>query len=118
MTQTYYPARPRVQEDMPDDRFHRRQIAQHLINVEGGRVDCTLSVTLDAGSATTTVIDSRISLSTAPLLIPVTANAAAEIAAGGLYVVLSAVAPKQTDAVIHHANSAATDRTFQMALLG
>lgn len=113
MTQTYFPARPRVQEDMPDDRFHRRQIAQHVINVESGRIDCTLLVTLDANANSTTVTDSRISLSTAPLMIPTTLHAAAEIAAGGLY-----VTPSKGQCVITHANNAETDRTYQMALLG
>ena len=113
MTQTYYAARPRVQEDMPDDRQHRRQLAQRMNTTIGGRIDCTLSVTLDANVATTTITDARISLMTAVVLVPATANAAAEIGAGGLYVV-----PADGAAVIHHANNAQTDRTFQAALVG
>ena len=113
MTQMYYPPRPRVQPDLVDDRQHRRQIAYQLNDATRGLLDCTLSVTLDANEATTTVIDSRISLSTAPLLVATTANAAAEIAAGGLY-----VTPTKGQCVITHANNAETDRTFQMALVG
>lgn len=113
MSQTYFPGRPRVQEDMPDGRFHRRQIAQQLNGARKGALDCTLSVTLDAGTTTTTVVDSRISLSTAPVLTATTAHAAAEVAAGGLYVV-----PSKGQCVITHANNAETDRTFQLALIG
>lgn len=113
MTQTYFPARPRAQEDMPDERQHRREIARQLNGARGGQLDCTLSVTLDPNEDTTTVIDSRISLSTAPLLVPVTASAAAEIAAGGLY-----VTPTSGQCVITHANSVVADRTYQLALIG
>ena len=113
MTQTYYPARPRPQEDMPDERQHRRQLAQQLKSVISGQVDCTLLVTLGASVATTTITDSRISIMTAVLLSPMTAHAAAEVAAGGLYIVPAAGA-----AVVNHANNAQTDRTFQCALIG
>ena len=113
MTQTYYPARPSPQEDMPNEQQHRRQLAQQLAGALRGAIGCTLSVTLTANVATTTVIDSRISIMTAPLLVPVTANAAAEIGNGTLY-----VTPTKGQCVITHANNAQTDRTFQMALIG
>jgi hypothetical protein len=98
---------------MPDVTQHLRQIAQQLGGTIKGRVDCTLSVTLDPSVATTTITDARISLQTAVLLSPTTPHAAAEIAAGGLYIVPAAGA-----AVVHHANNAQTDRTYQCALLG
>jgi hypothetical protein len=113
MSQVYYPARPRAQESMPDSVQHRRQLAQQLNGVAKGHVDCTLAVTLDPSVATTTITDARISIMTAVLLSPMTAHAAAEIAARGLYIVPAAGA-----AVVHHANNAQTDRTYQCALIG
>lgn len=111
MSQVYYFARPRPQEDMPDERQHRRQLAQQLGNVISGRLDCTLQVTLTANVATTTIIDSRISLQTAVIPVPMTAHAAAEVPT--LWMV-----PSDGQCVMNHANNAQTDRTFQVALVG
>lgn len=113
MTQTYFPARPKPQEDMPDERQHRRQLAQQLTTTIQGRIDCTLSLTLTANVASTTITDSRISLSTAVLAMPTTANAAAEIGAGTMY-----FTPSAGQCVVTHANNAQIDRTFTMALIG
>ena len=113
MSQAYYPPRPRVQEDMPNERFHRREIAQQLNGATKGALDCTLAVTLDPNKDTTTVVDARISLSTAPLMVPMTASAAAEVAAGVMF-----VTPTAGQCVITHTNSVDLDRTYQMALIG
>jgi hypothetical protein len=113
MSTTQYPGRPRAPTEDTNERVHRRLIAQRLNDAIGGRLDVTLGVTLDANKASTTVTDSRISFSTAPLLIPTTAHAAAEVAAGGLY-----CTPTAGQLVIHHANNAQTDRSFQLALVG
>lgn len=113
MTQTYFPARPKPQEDMPDDRQHRRQLAQQLTTAIQGRLDNTFSLTLAENVASTTIIDSRISLSTAVLVMPTTANAAAEIGNGTMY-----FTPTAGQCVVVHANNAQTDRTFTVAILG
>jgi len=113
VTQTYYPGREFVQEYMPDQIQHRKQIADALNNTIKGRLNGTMSVTLDALVSTTTIYDARISLSTVPIFSPATANAAAEIAAGGLYFALNA-----GECVAHHANNSQTDRTFQVVLIG
>ncbi len=113
MTQTYFPARPKPQEDMPDERQHRRQLAQQLTTAIQGRLDCTFSLTLTANAASTTIIDSRISLSTAVLAMPTTANAAAEIGNGTMY-----FTPTAGQCVVTHANNAQADRTFTIAILG
>ena len=111
MTQTYFPARPKPQEDMPDERQHRRQLAQQLTTAVQGRLDCTFSLTLTANVATTTIVDSRISLSTAVLAMPATANAAAELPT--MY-----FTPSAGQCVVTHTNAATTDRTFTIAILG
>lgn len=110
---TYYPGRTGVQEWMPDADQHRRQIARLSNAMLAGHNNATLSVTLTASAASTTIKDVRISLQTAPLMVPMTAHAAVEIASGGLY-----VTPTAGQVVITHANNTQTDRTFQMALIG
>jgi hypothetical protein len=112
-TVALFPGRVRPQEWMTDADQHRRQLAQVLGKAASGAIDCTLSLTLEPGSATTTFLDPRISLSTAVAMVPATAAAAAEVASGNLYVVASA-----GQAVIHHTNSAVTTRTFTLALIG
>ena len=113
MTTTYYSGRPFAQEDMPDEKQHRRQIARVLNQVMKGHLNNTLSVTLTVSSATTVVNDPRISISTAAHFMPTTAHAAAEIAAGGFYAV-----PAQGVLTITHANNANADRTFNVSLNG
>lgn len=80
-----------------------------------GKLNVTLDVTLTANSATTTVTDERISVFSFIGWEPLTAHAAAEIAAGGMYV------DKTTQVngalTITHANNAQTDRTFRIAIL-
>ena len=113
MTQTYFPGRVFVQEDMADERQHRKQIARSLNTAMSGKTNNTLQVTLDVSVASTTVTDVRISLSTAVLLSAGTEDAAMEVASGNLYCV-----PSQGQCVIHHTNSAVADRTFNVALIG
>jgi hypothetical protein len=112
-TVALFPPRVRPQEWLPDGDQHRRQLAQVLGNVSKGAIDCTLSLTLQPNSATTTFIDPRISLSTAVVMVPTTATAATEAGAGALYAV-----PEKGQVVIHHANSAVATRTFTLALIG
>jgi hypothetical protein len=96
----------------PDDNEHRRQIAQCLNGVMQGQLNNTLTVTLAANAATTTVSDARIGSTSILLPMPTTANAAAAL--GGLYVTGIA---KQT-AVLNHANNAQVDKTFVFAIVG
>ncbi len=110
MSQFYPPAKPSVPEYMPDETQHRRHIARVLNKVLAGATNNSLQVTLAPNATSTTVSDPRISLSTSPLLTPLTADAAAVT---GLYVVPAAGA-----CVINHPSSASTDRTFAMALIG
>lgn len=91
-----------------------RQVAETTNNILQGKLNATLLVTLGHDSASTTVIDSRISAFSALLFTPLTANAAAELAAGALYV----SERKQGQATIAHQNSAQTDRDFNMLIIG
>jgi hypothetical protein len=79
-----------------------------------GRSNAVGSFTLAAGATTTTVTANNCGAGSTVLLTPTTAHAAAEIAAGGMYV--SAVANKSF--TVTHANNSQSDRTFQYACFG
>lgn len=111
MTQTYGQARQLAEEYIADEKVHRRQLAHVANSAMNGQINAVFQVTLTPSATSTTVIDPRISIQTAPLLVPLTASAAA--AASGLYVV-----PTAGQAVINHASNPATDQTFAMAILG
>ena len=98
---------------MPDAGQHRREIARVLNLAMKGMTNASFQVTLTPNQATTTVIDARFSLSTAPHLVPLTAAAATEAGAGALYVV-----PTAGQCVINHTNSAVANRTFAMSIVG
>lgn len=91
-----------------------RILAQAVRNILDGKINATGTVTLTASSATTTLSDRRIGPDSVILFMPTTANAAAEVGAGGLYV----SARTDESATITHANNAQTDRTFGYAVLG
>jgi len=70
-------------------------------------------LTLTANAGTTTLTDPRICATSSVSLSALTANAAAEIGAGTLYVSARA----DGSATITHANNAQTDRTFMVLIV-
>ena len=93
-----------------------RLISGVLNGAMQGKLNNGGTVTLTANQATTTVTDSRIGTDTKLVLVPTTANAAAEVGAGGLFQTYPNVTKEQ--AVLNHASNAQTDRDFRFALLG
>lgn len=93
--------------------FQRRN-SEALNNQLDGRSNAIGTVTLTASQATTTVTDRRVGTASRIVLMPTTANAAAEIATGNMYV--SDVTARQF--TITHTNNAQTDRTFDYAIKG
>lgn len=91
-----------------------RQIAEAVRLISEGKINAVISVTLTANAATTTVSDKRIGRNTSLVLVPTTANAAAELAT--LYQTWPNASNEAV--VLNHANNAQTDRTFRCALLG
>jgi hypothetical protein len=91
-----------------------KKIVLAIQQLASGRSNAVGSVTLTTGAATTTVTDSNCSSGSVPILVPATANAAAEVGNGTMYV--SAV--DNGSFTINHANSATSGRTFKYALLG
>jgi hypothetical protein len=91
-----------------------KKIVLAIQQLASGRSNAVGSVTLTTGAATTAVTDRNCAAGTVPVLVPTTANAAAEIGNGTMYI--SAVA--NGSFTITHANSATTGRTFLYALHG
>jgi hypothetical protein len=91
-----------------------KKIVLAIQQLAAGRSNAVGKVTLATGAASTIVADKNCAVGSTPLLTPTTANAAAEIGNGTMYV--SAVA--NGSFTIAHANSAATGRTFLYAIHG
>ena len=104
----------RVPVDWSDEEEHRRMLAQAANELRQGKVDSRDSVTLTANQATTTLTDINIGPDSFIGFMPTTANAAAEIGNGTLYV----SSRGQQTATITHANNAQIDRTFVYVVLG
>lgn len=91
-----------------------KKIVLALQQLAAGRSNAVGSVTLAAGSATTTVVTPNCAAGSTPILTPASASAAAEIGNGTMYV--SEV--MNGSFTIAHANSATTGRTFLYAIVG
>lgn len=86
-----------------------RQLAEALDVVASGHTRSGGEVTLTANDTTTTVTNPFVANGCHVGLTPTTANAAAELGAGGCYVSARSGGVSFT---ITHANNAQTDRTF------
>lgn len=91
-----------------------RLLAIGINQLEEGRSNAFGTVTLAANQATTTLTDIRIGTDSVICFMPTTANAAAEVGAGGMYV----GAVTGGSATITHANNAQADRTFAYSIQG
>jgi hypothetical protein len=97
-----------------------RRIAKVLNSVMQGKTNNTGSVTLTANAATTVVqlAVGRLGTDTNIQFDPLTANAAAEKAAGTMYVTTANRSVANSRFTITHANNAQTDREFRFTLIG
>lgn len=94
-----------------------KKIVLAIQQLAAGRSNATGTVTLTVNVGTTTVTPTQtgsIAAGSTPILTPTTANAAAEVGNGTMYV--SAVA--NGSFTITHANASTTGRTFLYAILG
>lgn len=103
-----YPAIPRASNS--------EIIVQSINRINRGKVNATVDVTLTAASATTEVTDERISVSSAVMFMPMTANAAAELATGACYVNESDLS--NGSLTITHNSNSQTDRKFRLLIIG
>ena len=91
-----------------------RRIAHGVNQLGDGRSNGFGSVTLTENVASTAVTDRRVGTDSVISFMATTANAAAEIGAGGMYV----SARGNGTFTSTHANNAQTDRTFAYSLQG
>ena len=90
------------------------KLNQAIRDLYAGRSNAVGECTLTASQATTDVTAANCGLESKVFLFPTTANAAAEIGAGGCYI--STIARGQF--TITHANNAQSDRTFFWLAIG
>lgn len=102
---------------LPNAIEHRRQLAQAVANLYRGKGNSPVdSFTLATSATQTTLTDARIGYYSIILFMPQTANAAAEIGGGTMYV--SQSTQINGSAVVSHANSTQTDRIFRAIIMG
>ena len=106
--------RQAVPIDWADEAEHRRKLAEAINRVIQGKLLSVGDVTLTASQATTTLNDQRIGVESFIGFMPITANAAAEIGSGTLFVTNR----NKGSATLNHANNAQTDRDFVYCIIG
>lgn len=110
MTQKGYPLAPPT---LPDEKQHRRVLAQTVNQAMAGKLNAVTQITLTPNSTTTTVTDARIGAYTFFGFSPLTPDAVtAQIS--GLHVSSQA----NGTATLTHASSASVDQTFNLLLIG
>ena len=104
---------PGVPTFLEDEKEHRRLMASVINNILRGKMLPTGSITLTANSATTTLTDSAIGANSQIDMMATTANAGAELGAGIWF-----SGRVDGSCIIHHANNAQVDRTFNYTVIG
>ena len=94
-----------------------RAVAMAVNGALDGALNCITDLTLAASAANTVVLDPRVGAGKRIFLFPQTANAAAELAAGGCYIKPSDYVNKTSFKIVH-ANNSQSDRVFSYAILG
>lgn len=108
-----FPVPPRF---IPDGERHRQLLGEAVQGAFLGKTNNVIVATLTANAVSTTITDARITAGSWLGFMPETANAAAELGNGTLYVADSGRV--NGSATITHANNAQTDRTFRIAIIG
>jgi hypothetical protein len=95
---------------------HAVELARALGLAMQGKTNNVLTFTCAPGTTSTVIEDPRLTIGAAVLFDPMTASAAAELAAGTIY---AAEAGRNNRVwTVTHANSGATDRTFRVLVVG
>lgn len=115
--QGYLPPPADAGSEKPADlRRLLRQVSAAVRDLMQGKANVTATLTLAAGATTTVLTDARLRAAGNVLLLPLTANAAAEIGNGTLYVLAAGM--NNGAWTFTHANSAQADRTFRVTIIG
>jgi hypothetical protein len=93
-----------------------RRLYEVIQQMRRGKTENVTEVTLTANAATTVLNFKGLSPQSVVIFDPKTANAAAELYGGTMYAL---TANRGNDAwTVSHSNSAQTDRTYQVAIIG
>jgi len=93
---------------LPPNGGSPRDVASVVNQLVDGKTNAKGSFTLTASTTTTTVNDLRVGEDSIINFVPITANAAAEIGAGGIFISARA----DSSFTITHANNSQSDRTY------
>ncbi len=107
---------PPALNNFSDVTAYARRLYDGLFRARQGKLECINEVTLTANAASTVLSDIRISTQSWIGWMPLTANAATELAAGTMYVLEANVGTGSI--TITHANNAQTDRKFRLIVIG
>lgn len=111
-----HPPSPTQFKDFQEVTAYVRRLWESLQAMRRGKIECVTELTLTPDSDTTTLADLRLSPQSVVVFDPKTANAAAELYGGTMYVL---TADRDNGAwVISHANNSQADRVFQTAIVG
>lgn len=117
-TSPNYPSPPTDASSSDPESIRRfaRQVAQAVQLLMRGKSNNTGDITLSTSTVATTFVDVRLTSGSSVNFDPKTANAAAEIGAGTMYVLTA----NRNDGTwtITHASNAQNDRTFRFAITG
>jgi hypothetical protein len=94
-----------------------KDLAKFALSIQqlaAGRSNATGTFTLTAGATSTAVTAPNCSINSVPLVSPTTANAAAEMGNGTMYIGTIA----DGSFTVTHANNGQTDRTFRWVAIG
>ena len=108
--------RPFLHLPPPANNEASRRLHAVMTAMRRGKLECVTEFTLTANAATSTLSFKGLSPQSVVIFDPKTANAAAELYGGTMYVL---TANRGNDSwTVTHANNANADRTFQVAVIG
>ena len=108
--------RPFLHFPPPPADYEARRQYEVLQRMRAGKLECVGEFTLTAGAASSILSDIRISPQSVIVWHARTANAAAELGNGTLYITDANMG--NGTATVTHANNAQVDRTFRYAVIG
>lgn len=111
---------PGIVVDLPDQRVHRRQIAEVVNRINRGKFNAVLDVTLTANTGATLITDNRIGYHSAVSPQMALSRSAALAIAAGIWFDAPMGAGGATSAsiVAHHTASSAVDQTLRVLIIG
>tara|TARA_R110002020_G_scaffold212027_5_gene418401 strand:+ start:2240 stop:2581 length:342 start_codon:yes stop_codon:yes gene_type:complete len=101
-----------------DDAEHKRKFAEAINAIDDGKLSSNAEITLTASATSTVITDRRVGKDSVILFMPVTANAAAALGAGTMYVTTANIDPRASTFTITHPSNSQTDKTFRYVVLG